>query len=140
MNIYVDTGASFALSDSRDMHHGRASEYALRMERQNRFLTSSYVIVEAWLLIRNKLGYHIAMGFLERIRGGGVQIEHVTVSDLDKAAKILALYSDQQFSLVDAVSFVIMERLNISHAFSFDVHFQIYRFGAKNERRFTVVP
>ena len=140
MTIYVDTGAFYALSDATDTYHRRAGEYTRRTERQNRFVTSSYVIVEAWLLIRNKLGYHIAMDFLERVRGGGAQIEQVTVSDLDKAAKILATYSDQQFSLVDAVSFVVMERLNISHAFSFDVHFRIYRFGAKNERGFTIVP
>lgn len=140
MNIYVDTGAFFALADLTDTHHRRASEYTRRMEKQNRFVTTSYVVIEAWLLIRNKVGYRAALEFLARVRGGAARIEDVLGSDLDEALNILETYSDQQFSLVDAVSFVVMERLGITTAFTFDPHFRIYRFGAKRERSFTVVP
>ncbi|MBI4670864.1 MAG: type II toxin-antitoxin system VapC family toxin [Chloroflexi bacterium] len=98
------------------------------------------MVIEAWLLIRNKIGYHPALEFLERIRGGAVQIVEISALDLEKSAQILASYQDQPFSLVDAVSFVVMERMNVTHAFTFDAHFRVYRFGAKRERGFTVVP
>lgn len=118
----------------------RASEYARRMDKQARFVTSSYVIIEAWLLIRNKMGYDAALEFLARVRGGAAQIEEITHSDLDKAITILTAFADQEFSLVDAVSFVVMERLGIDTVFTFDAHFRIYRFGSRRERSFTVVP
>lgn len=139
-NIYVDTGAFFALSDVKDTHHRRASEYTRRVEKQAHFVTSSYVVIEAWLLIRNKLGYRAALDFLVRVRGGAAQIRQVTDTDLTKAMEIMTTYADQEFSLVDAVSFVLMERLEIDTSFTFDAHFRIYRYGAKRERAFTVVP
>jgi uncharacterized protein len=140
MKIYIDTGAFFALSDSRDRFHRRASAYARQTRGVHRFVTSSYVVVESWLLIRNKLGYNAALDFLERVRRGGAQVVEVNGDDLDQSAKILATWSDQQFSLVDAVSFVLMERLNVETVFSFDEHFRVYRYGAKRERSFRVVP
>lgn len=140
MKIYVDTGAFFALSDSSDNYHRRAGDYARRMEGQHKFVTSSYVIIEAWLLIRNKLGYNAALSFLERVQSGAAEIVEVLPSDLQIASEILATYSDQQYSLVDAVSFALMERMKLTTAFTFDAHFRVYRFGAKRERSFEVMP
>lgn len=139
MNIYVDTGAFFALADGADTHYRAADEYTRRMEDQNHFVTSSYVFVESWLLIRNKLGYSEALAFLARVRRS-VQIFEVSTSDIATATKILAAWPDQQFSLVDAVSFALMERMKLDTAFSFDAHFRVYRYGAKRERSFKVVP
>lgn len=140
MNIYIDTGAFFAFSDNTDEHHRRASNYARQMRGANRFVTSSYVVVETWLLIRNKLGYNAALDFLERVRRGGAQVVDVNAADLDHAAKILVAFADQQFSPVDAVSFVVMERIRLDTVFSFDAHFRVYRYGARRERSFNIVP
>jgi hypothetical protein len=40
-----------------------------------------------------------------------------------EAEKILRQYADQEFSLVDAVSFAVMRERGISTAFAFDRHF-----------------
>ena len=60
--------------------------------------------------------------------------------DLENARKIVAEYKDQNFSLVDAVTFAVMERLGITKAFTFDIHFRIYRFGEEKSKRFEVIP
>jgi predicted nucleic acid-binding protein len=133
MNIFVDTGAFYALADTSDMHHASASAYYAQATERDRFFTTSFVLVETWLLIRNKLGYASAQKFLGGIRKGIVVLADVTTADLDQAWQILSSYSDQEFSIVDATSFAVMERLGISIAFCFDAHFRVYRYGAKRE-------
>jgi predicted nucleic acid-binding protein len=40
----------------------------------------------------------------------------------------LARFSDQDFSLIDLVSFEVMRRSRVTHAFAFDRHFAIAGF------------
>jgi predicted nucleic acid-binding protein len=40
----------------------------------------------------------------------------------------LARFADQEFSLTDAVSFEVMQRNKVTHAFAFDRHFAIAGF------------
>ncbi len=46
----------------------------------------------------------------------------------ESAQGLIVRYHDKTFSLTDALSFVVMERLDISHAFSFDHNFRQYGF------------
>jgi len=129
MNIFVDTGAFYALADTSDARHDSAKNFYTAAIREHRFFTTNFALVETWLLIRNKLGYNAAQKFFDRIRKGIVGVMDVPASDLEKAWMILTEYADQEFSLVDAASFAVIERLRISTAFSFDAHFRMYRFG-----------
>ena len=60
-------------------------------------------------------------------------IERITEDDEVKAKRIIRDFNDKDFSYTDAVSFVIMERLNIYIAFALDEHFVQYG-------RFLVLP
>mgnify|MGYP000383640430 CR=1 FL=1 len=55
------------------------------------------------------------------------------------AKRRIQIYLDQDFSLVDAVNFAAMERLGIKKAFTFDMHFRIYRFGREKQEKFEVI-
>lgn len=46
--------------------------------------------------------------------------------DEGRARAIIRQYVDKDFSLTDAISFAVMERLGIGHAFAFDRHFAQY--------------
>ena len=137
MNIFVDTGAFYALADASDTRHDSAKIFYAAAIREHRFFTTNFVLVESWLLIRNKLGYPTAQKFFDGIRRGIVKIVDVSSSDLDQAWQILFDYGDQEFSLVDAASFAVMERLGTSTAFSFDAHFRVYR---REKKSFALVP
>ena len=43
--------------------------------------------------------------------------------------QIGALFSDQDFSIVDRTSFAVMQRLGIERAASFDDEFAVFQFG-----------
>ena len=52
----------------------------------------------------------------------------VTPRDVERAKAIIYQYDDKDFSLTDAASFAVMERLRIVSAFTFDRHFAQYGF------------
>ena len=70
-------------------------------------------------------GRDIALRFLEDTSW---VVERVSPEDEERAMGILRTYRDKDFSLTDAASFVVMERLGIDTAIAFDQHFQQYGF------------
>jgi predicted nucleic acid-binding protein len=136
MKAFVDTSAWFAAANTRDRHHQRASEL-LRKELE--FVTSTYVVVETWLLLQSRISFAVAEGFVDHVMSGAATLEHTSMSDIQRAWKLPAVFKDQTFSLVDRTSFVMMERLDISKVISFDADFLVYRYGANRERAFEVL-
>lgn len=53
-----------------------------------------------------------------------VHIEEVTRADQQLAFKLLRDRTDKSYSLCDAVSFVVMQRLGLKQALAFDDHFR----------------
>lgn len=127
MNIFVDTGAFYALADKSDYHHSRAKAYFVENYQPGLFLTSDFVLIESWTLIHHKLGKKAAQIFWKTIRDGIISLKYITPMDLEQAWIIYNKYADQDFSLVDCSSFAIIERLRLLHAFTFDSHFYIFR-------------
>lgn len=127
MSIFVDTGAFYALADTRDKYHERAKAYYTANAKPGTFLTSEYIFVESWTLIYHKLGKAASQKFWETIRTNAFPLQRVTAFDLERAWEIFNKYSDQDFCLVDCTSFAIMERLNIVDVFNFNHHFSVFR-------------
>jgi len=137
--VFVDTSAFYALADESDRNHSRAKnayESLLKLS----LVTTDYVLLECWFLIGNHLGREKAISFWDGLRSGIVDMISVTTQDLNKARRIVDRFSDQDFSLVDASSFAVMEREKIKSVFTFDSHFRVYRFGKDNRQYFEVVP
>jgi len=139
MKTFVDTSAFYALADESDRYHPQAKTLYEQLIG-TRLLTTDHVLVECWYLIGSRLGRQVEIRFWDGLRSGIVELLGVTLYDMDQAREILRRFADQGFSLVNGTSFAVMEREGITRVFTFDSHFQIYRFGEKNERRFNVVP
>ena len=92
-------------------------------DRGYRQFTTNVLLIEAHALILSTLGPAIALQFLHDMRRSQTVIVRVRQSDEERAEQILARYADQDFSFADAISFAVMERLEISAAFTFDHHF-----------------
>ena len=57
---------------------------------------------------------------------GGLTVERIRPDDELEAIALLRAHSDKAYSLCDALSFVVKERLAITEAIVFDRHFREY--------------
>ena len=134
--LFVDTSAFYAAVDRGDGSHHRAITV---LGAGDRLLTSDHVLIETWLLLRFRLGRHVAERFWAAIRGGSAGIEPVGDGDLEAAWAIGEAFPDQDFSIVDRTSFSVMQRLGVLRVAAFDDDFAIFRFGSRRERAFEVI-
>jgi predicted nucleic acid-binding protein len=140
MKIFVDTSAFYALADEDDRYHHQAKETYESLIASAQLFTSDYILVECWFLVRSRLGRKAALEFWDGLSAGIVKMIEVEPPDLGQAREIIRRFSDQDFSLVDATSFAVMEREGIGTAFAFDPDFRAYRFGEGSRRYFKVIP
>jgi predicted nucleic acid-binding protein len=80
----------------------------------------------ALLLYRTRNGWTNALAFLDSVERGFCVIERLSTQDEEKASTLLRAHEDKAYSLCDAASFVVMERLGIHEAIAFDRHFREY--------------
>ena len=136
MTAFVDSSVWFAAVFARETHHESAKKI---LREQPDLVTTDHVLVETWLLLKNRFHWSAAEAFYERIMSGWCRVEIATRADLQAAASVRRVFPDQKFSLVDRTSFVIMERLGISRVASFDNDFVVYRYGVHRDRAFEVL-
>jgi predicted nucleic acid-binding protein len=124
----IDTGAFYALVDPTDANNAAAKRIAQRLAVEKwRLYTTNFIRAEAHALILNRLSHRAADSFLAELRQSpGTTIIRISADDESRALEIIARYKDKDFSLTDAISFVVMERLGMSHAFTFDRNFTQY--------------
>lgn len=123
----VDTSAYFALTDSRETTHQAARVIATRLGTERwRLFTTNFIVAETHALLLARLGRDPAARVLQEIDRGSITIVRVTAADEQRARKIIYQYDDKEFSLTDATSFAVMERLKIPYAFTFDRNFTQY--------------
>jgi len=123
--LFVDTGAWYALADSSDQYHDEAVKiYPKLLGNYHPLKTTNLIVAETHILIRRCIGYQAAIAFLENIASSPRVVKIYSDSMLEERAEsILRQYQDQNFSYIDAVSFVVMKQYGITEAFSFDKHF-----------------
>jgi predicted nucleic acid-binding protein len=126
-SVFVDTSAHDALIDRHDANHAGAAAIGRRLAAARaRLYTTNYVLAETHALLLSRLGRATALAFLEGMDRSRFTIVRVGAADERVARDILTRYDDKDFSLTDATSFAVMERLGIAVAFSFDRHFAQY--------------
>lgn len=129
--VFVDAGAWIAITDTRDKYHEAASElYKHLIEEQINMVTTNLVVAEAYIIIRRTGGHNPAIRFLRSIRESVRLRKIYSDSRVEAEAEdILEKFADQDFSLADAVSFVVMRDRELEKAFAFDKHFITAGFG-----------
>jgi uncharacterized protein len=91
-----------------------------------RFVTTNAVVTEtcALLLVRTRERRAQAIAFLDGLAATEVKVERVRASDEAHAFALVRAHDDEGYSLCDAYSFVVMQRLRVAHAIAFDRHFR----------------
>jgi predicted nucleic acid-binding protein len=119
--VLIDTSALYALADRDDGRHKEAISVRRMLEKDGtRVLTTNYLLVEAHSLILSHLGDDAARRFLSSFN---IPLIQATEEDLRLGIELILAHSDKDYSLADSISFVIMKRMRIREAFSFDGHF-----------------
>ena len=123
MKVFADTSGIFALLVGNDSMHQRAklafTDYA---EHKAQLFTSSFVLVETTALLQRRIGLAAARDLNSRI----IPLLNIIWTDKDwyaRAVQRLFLEGSKYLSLVDCLSFEIMESYDIVEAFAFDKHF-----------------
>lgn len=139
-DLLVDTSGFYAVADRSDAHHEEARAVFEARGAAGDLVTTDYVVVETWMLLRARLSRSAAMRYWDGVMTGAVTVLGVTADEFAEAHRIGGSWSDQEFSLVDLTSFATMERRGIGEVLAFDDHFRTYRFGPGRRRAFRILP
>ena len=127
--VFVDSGAFFALLVPKDASH-LAAVAAFKQAEAERWglTTSNAVVIETYALLiaRTRPGRLAAIAFLDAVEHSSLQVERITAEDEARAVGLVRSHADKTYSLCDALSFVVMERLGIDEAIAYDRHFREY--------------
>lgn len=127
--VFVDTSGFFAHIVRDDDNHEPAQELFARAEQERwRLFTTVAVVFEthALLLHRARPGREIALGFLDKLATDQYQVVRFRRVDEQRAIAIIRSHRDKKYSLCDAHSFAVMERLRVASAITFDHDFRTY--------------
>lgn len=123
--LFVDTSAWYPLVDRSAPDHAHLA--AVLRERITSgwiLVTTNLVLAESQALIMRRIGKETALSFLLEVRAAPNVVEYSTPEREERAERDwLARYSDQSFSLTDAVSFTVMEERGIGEVLALDQHF-----------------
>ena len=124
MIVFADTSGLFAFLVENDSMHVRAENiFRSFAENNTLLLTSSYVLVETIALLQRRVGMDAVLDFQDKILPL-LDIIWVDAHWHERAVKRLIALNQKNVSLVDCLSFVIMDAREVHTAFSFDKHFE----------------
>ncbi len=123
---FGDTSAFFALANTNDASHVYVrSLFQSLAARQVQLYSTNFILAETHALLLNRLNRDLARLFVREVERT-TSIIRITPADEARAWEIIEQYRDKDFSLTDATSFAVMERMQIQYAFSLDRDFVQY--------------
>lgn len=118
MTALLDTSFLFALTDRNDRNHTRVLTIAQSINEE--LVLPTVVLPEVCYLIASRLGHGTMRRFLDELAASNIQLEPLTLADLQRINEILNQYSDSQLDFVDATIIAIAERENITRVLTLD--------------------
>ena len=133
--IFVDTSFFHALFAASDENHARALK-AVQAYHGRRLpdilVTTDIVVMETITLARSRSTHGQAVFLGDRLYSEkSARIYRSTFEEQREAFGLFKKYDDKEYSSVDCLSFLVMEKLRITEALTFDSDFS---------HRFTVIP
>ena len=131
-DIFLDTAYAIALSAPTDEHHEQAILLAGMIEKQRaRLVTTRGVLLEIGNALARLRYRNAAIGLLQSLEADpAVEIVPLTEELYRRALHLFSERSDKEWSLVDCLSFLIMQDRKIQAALTTDEHFQQAGFRA----------
>ena len=128
--VLIDSSIDYAISDRESREQRLVIASMERLAAQHRHpSTTNFILAETHALVLNRLGRDVATRLLQEIDEGSSTIVRVSAADERRAREIIMTHDDKDYSLTDATSVAVMERLHIGEAFTFDRHFAQFGFA-----------
>lgn len=124
-SLFLDASYIVALEASDDQHHSNAQEHWTKLlEAPPSLVTTSYVIDEVVTFLNSRHQHSKAVRVGNNLlRTSAIRLIHVDVGLFYEGWHYFEQHADKRFSLTDCISFVLMKRLEIIEALTFDRHF-----------------
>lgn len=128
--LFVDTGAFYARYVPRDQYHEISLSLWKKLGEEGlSCVTTNLVLVETISLFVYRFGHHQAVLAAREIYSSQVvEVVRVGYEDEVRALEWMEKFSDKRFSMTDATSFAMMERMKINRFFGFDSDFEVAGF------------
>jgi uncharacterized protein len=126
---FVDTSCYVALVNSRDALHGRAVQLA--SSYQGDLVTTDYVLIEAGNFFARMENRNVFVNLLDALQADSkTTILPGTREFFLAGAARYRSRPDKDWSLTDCISFIVMEKFDLSDALTADHHFEQAGFTA----------
>ena len=126
---FIDTSFWIAYLDRSDRYHPIAAPAFSSLNSSYLLVTTNFVVHETLTYLNCSLKAHAqAKAFLNTIRlavrEGFLVVVRIDDDREERALDLFIRYSDKDFSVVDCVSFVVMQDRGVEVALGFDDHFK----------------
>ncbi|MCP5521891.1 MAG: PIN domain-containing protein [Verrucomicrobiales bacterium] len=122
--VFLDASVWIALRDPREPRHAEAQRVVAQVLRgRSGFVVTPLIFAETHAYFtRSRLRRTQVLDDFEK--NPVIRCEPTLASDHAEAIRLLRDYTDKAWSFCDAVSLVVMRRLGLRRAASFDQHFR----------------
>ncbi len=124
--VFVDTAAWLALINVDDDFHLAAKQVKKRLQQEGyQFVTTDFIFLEVADALTSPLIRQQTITFINSLKKLPI-LEVIPISNslYEQGWILYSQRLDKDWGLTDCISFVVMQHLNISLAFTSDKHFQ----------------
>ena len=123
--IFLDSGYLVSLELERDQHHADAVSHWQSVSQDIPTLVTTSLVLSETVTFINSRGYHSRAVSIGNMLLNSPLIHFIHVGDelLLEGWDYFKRHSDKRYSLVDCVSFVVMQKYGIYTAYAFDRDF-----------------
>lgn len=122
----VDSSFMYALAAPNDDNYRTALSFAETVTLQ--FVIPVVALTEVTYLLRTRISHRAEAMFLRSLAHSDVQLESLTLADVQRSSEIMTEYADARFDFVDCCIMALTERLNVTRVLTFDRRdFPIFR-------------
>jgi predicted nucleic acid-binding protein len=129
--VFVDTSAIAAVMNENDQSHKKALHvYTYLVENNYSLVLTNFIVAETHaLLINTTRNNALGIRWLRDVAFIDFIVVRPGLAEEHAAIQLLRVHEDKLWSMVDAISFIIMDKFSIPYYFSFDEDFrQVGRF------------
>jgi predicted nucleic acid-binding protein len=123
--LFLDASYILALEIANEQNHQVAFSYWQSLDRnKTKLVTTSYIFDEVVTFLNSRRLHNKAVEVGNKLLNSrSIQFIHVDDSLFLEAWLLFQKYDDKSYSLTDCISFLVMEKLKIKMALTFDNHF-----------------